>query len=89
VCPEAFGNVAEPTTLRKDTAEDGTMPYVIGDECILCGACVAGCPVDAIEEGETKCRIDPDICIECGTCEQNCPSGAIIFVEPEEPELPG
>jgi Fe-S-cluster-containing hydrogenase component 2 len=45
---------------------------------------VVGCPSDAIEEGETKCRIIIDLCIECGTCEQNCPSGAIIWVEQEE-----
>ncbi|MEJ2732711.1 MAG: 4Fe-4S binding protein [Anaerolineae bacterium] len=62
------------------------MPYLVTDECILCGACVAGCPSDAIEEGETKCRIMVDLCIECGTCEMNCPSGAIIWVEVEELE---
>jgi Fe-S-cluster-containing hydrogenase component 2 len=46
---------------------------------------VAGCPSDAIEEGETKSLILVELCIECGTCEQNCPAGAIIFVDPEEP----
>jgi ferredoxin len=60
------------------------MPYFVTDECMLCGACVAGCANDAIEEGETKCRIIVDLCIECGTCEQNCPSGAIIWVEQDE-----
>ena len=63
------------------------MPYIVTDECIMCGACVTGCPSDAIEEGENQCRIIVALCIECGTCEQNCPSGAIIFVE--EPEPPG
>jgi ferredoxin len=62
------------------------MPYLITDECILCAACVVGCPSGAIEEGETKSYILVDLCIECGTCEQNCPSGAIIWVEPEEPD---
>jgi Fe-S-cluster-containing hydrogenase component 2 len=47
---------------------------------------VAGCPSDAIEEGETKCWIMVELCIECGTCEMNCPSGAIIWVEVEELE---
>lgn len=60
------------------------MPYIVTDECILCGACVAGCPSGAVEEGETKCQINVDLCLECGTCEANCPSGAIIFVEQEE-----
>lgn len=64
------------------------MPYIVTDECILCGACVAGCPSGAVEEGETQSWINVDICIECGTCEQNCPVGAIIFVEMEESMLP-
>lgn len=64
------------------------MPYLVTDECILCGACVAGCPSGAAEEGETRCHITVALCIECGTCEQNCPSDAIIFVDPEEPEPP-
>lgn len=64
------------------------MPYVVTDECILCGACVAGCPSDAIEERETKTYILVDLCIECGTCEQNCPSGAIIWVDLDELEPP-
>ena len=60
------------------------MPYIITDDCILCGACVIACPSEAIEEGETQSRIDVTICIECGTCEQVCPSGAVVFVEEEE-----
>lgn len=48
------------------------MAYVIGDECIKCGACEAGCPVGAISEGDSKYQIDPDACIECG-----CLRGAI------------
>mgnify|MGYP001025960455 CR=1 FL=1 len=65
------------------------MPYIVTDECILCEACVIGCPSGAIQEGETKCEIDIDVCIECGTCEENCPSGAIIFLEMMAPEPPG
>lgn len=56
------------------------MPYVVTSGCILCGACVSGCEVGAIQEGETQSHIDVDICIECGTCERNCPVEAIIFV---------
>lgn len=52
------------------------MAYVISDECIACGACAAGCPVDAITEGDGKYVIDPDKCIECGACADNCPVGA-------------
>jgi NAD-dependent dihydropyrimidine dehydrogenase PreA subunit len=61
------------------------MPYIVTDECVLCGACVAGCPSNAIEEGESKTLILVELCIECGTCEQNCPSNAIVFVDPEDP----
>lgn len=57
------------------------MAYVVSDECILCGACVTGCPVGAVEEGETQAYIDPEVCIECGTCEQNCPTFAIFYDE--------
>jgi len=62
------------------------MPYIVTDECILCGACSAGCESDAITEGETKAHIDVELCVECGTCERNCPSEAIIFVEESELE---
>jgi ferredoxin len=64
------------------------MPYVVTDECILCGACVVGCSSGAIEEGDTQCHINIAMCIECGTCEQNCPSGAIIWVDEEELDPP-
>jgi ferredoxin len=60
------------------------MPYVINDNCIVCGACVAGCESNAITEGETKSFIDVTICIECGTCKLNCPSDAIDFIEETE-----
>lgn len=57
------------------------MPYVVNEECILCGACICGCEVKAVSEGESRCWIDPAVCIECGICESNCPSQAISFVE--------
>ena len=44
------------------------MAYVIGDECVSCGACAGGCPAGAISEGD---------CIDCGACAGTCPSGAI------------
>ena len=59
------------------------MPYVVTDECILCGVCVSLCPTGSIHEGELKCFIDVDECIECCTCVENCVSEAIIFIEEE------
>jgi NAD-dependent dihydropyrimidine dehydrogenase PreA subunit len=64
------------------------MPYVVSDECILCGACEAGCPNGAIHEGETKSVIDLSLCVECGTCADNCPAGAISFVEEQPGDVP-
>lgn len=60
------------------------MPYVVTSECILCGACIAGCESDAITEDDTQAHIDTEICVECGTCERNCPMEAIIYVSEEE-----
>ena len=53
------------------------MAYVIGDECVSCGACVGGCPAGAISEGDTHYEIDAEACIDCGACAGTCPSGAI------------
>lgn len=54
------------------------MAYIINDDCISCGACVAECPVDAIAEGDAKYVIDADACIECGACAGACPVGAPV-----------
>jgi len=52
------------------------MAYKIGEECIACGACAAGCPVEAIVEGDIYV-IDAEKCIECGACAGGCPVEAI------------
>lgn len=52
------------------------MAYIINDDCISCGACMAECPVDAISEGSDKYCIDKDTCIDCGACASVCPVDA-------------
>ena len=51
------------------------MAYRITDECVACGSCKDGCPVEAISEGDIY-SIDQDVCIECGACADVCPVGA-------------
>ena len=53
------------------------MAYVISDACVMCGACAAECPVEAISEGDGKYEIDANVCVDCGSCEAACPTGAI------------
>ena len=50
------------------------MAYVINDECISCGACVSGCPVEAISASHME--INADVCVDCGACASVCPVGA-------------
>lgn len=53
------------------------MAYKISDDCIACGSCAAGCPVEAIAEGDGKYEIDAEKCISCGACADQCPVEAI------------
>ncbi|MDR2266542.1 MAG: 4Fe-4S binding protein [Christensenellaceae bacterium] len=54
------------------------MSYIIDqDKCITCGACAGACPVDAVENTESKYAINADVCIDCGSCAGECPCEAI------------
>ncbi len=50
------------------------------EKCTGCGACVKGCPVDAIS-GERKQvhRIDQNRCSRCGSCNEVCSFDAVII----------
>jgi ferredoxin len=60
------------------------MAYMITDECIMCGACEAECPNEAISEGDDTYVIDPDKCTECvgffstQQCYEVCPVEAPV-----------
>lgn len=53
------------------------MAFVIGNDCVSCGACEANCPVGAISQGDEHFEIDAGSCIDCGSCAATCPMGAI------------
>ena len=69
------------------------MAYVINDDCINCGACAAGCPVEAISEGASHMEINADVCVDCGACAGVCPVDYIqLFIKrvsrhKKEPEI--
>ena len=45
-------------------------------ECSGCGACVAPCPMEAIQIIGGKAQISGS-CVACGACVPECPPGAI------------
>ena len=47
------------------------------EKCIGCGACVATCPVEAIELVDSKAQINKEKCVSCGACQGTCPVEAI------------
>ncbi len=58
------------------------MAYKITEECAACGSCELECPNQAISEGDTIYKIDPDKCTECvgfyktSKCAEICPVNA-------------
>ena len=50
--------------------------YVITDQCVGCGTCLAHCPQKCIEEG-TPYRIRQEHCLHCGSCLEHCPVNAV------------
>jgi ferredoxin len=50
----------------------------ITEECIVCGACLSECPVEAITEGDEINVINAAKCTDCGACVEVCPVDAIV-----------
>ena len=47
----------------------------INNDCIQCGICAEGCPVDAIDPDNSN-LVDKQKCITCCACIKNCPQNA-------------
>ncbi|PWC31652.1 YfhL family 4Fe-4S dicluster ferredoxin [Azospirillum sp. TSO22-1] len=60
------------------------MALLITNDCISCDACVAVCPNQAIAQGSSVYRVDPELCTECvgaedePQCRTVCPVECII-----------
>lgn len=77
------------TELYRPSRDTATTPLPAGapfgqievdrDDCTLCMACAAVCPVEAISSGggEPRLLFDESHCVQCGLCEQACPEDAI------------
>ncbi|MBN1578722.1 MAG: DUF362 domain-containing protein [Chitinispirillaceae bacterium] len=52
-------------------------PFIIGKNCIGCGACRDVCPADAITVIDGKARLDPAKCIGCASCIAVCKNDAV------------
>lgn len=58
------------------------------NRCVACGACMNGCPRNAIKIWKgCYAKIDEDLCVGCGKCANVCPAGSIEILTREETEI--
>jgi len=56
------------------------LPAIAAGTCAAdCAACVAVCPVHAIQKCQDAPEIDLSKCLFCGACVRRCPENAIVF----------
>lgn len=56
-------------------------------QCVLCGACVEACPVEAISLCDETLETDKMLCLRCCACTRICPTGARAMLHPSILEL--
>lgn len=76
---EGMGSVADAPAFefKGEVGTGGTPGMVpqVSDDCILCGACAASCPVEAIPYDEPN-TTNAETCISCLRCTDVCPMNA-------------
>ncbi len=56
------------------------LPTIAAAKCAgACGACIASCPVQAIQKRDGAIVLDMGKCIFCGACVRRCPEKALVF----------
>jgi ferredoxin len=67
-----------------DVEKNNILICIDDSKCIVCGACIAVCPTEAlIIEGLTL-RSVPERCRPCGQAALVCPTGALICPQQQE-----
>lgn len=61
----------------KQVQHSSVKPSVIKKNCVMCGACIDICPVQAISRRDEKAFIDSKVCVGCGECLCACLYDAI------------
>lgn len=61
-------------------AQNASGKVNINDSCIMCGACVSSCAVNAIKEKNGTYYVDQNLCTGCKKCIPECPVEAIYYI---------